>query len=44
MQEMNPMGRLITTEPPPTPVEQSTRRSQWIIRAVLLVLILWLIL
>jgi hypothetical protein len=38
------MSMLTTTEPPPTPVEVHTRRNQWIVRAVLLALILWLLL
>jgi hypothetical protein len=37
------MSRYTTTEPPLTPVERYNRRNQWIIRAVLLLLILWLI-
>lgn len=38
------MSRFTTTEPPLTPVEEYTRRNQWILRGVLLLLILWLIL
>jgi len=38
------MGRFTTTEPPLTPVEEHTRRNQWILRVVLLLVILWLIL
>jgi len=37
------MSRFTTTEPPPTPVERDSRRTQWIIRAIVLLLILWLI-
>lgn len=37
------MSRFTTTEPPPTPVEQYTRRNQWIIRGLVLLLILWLL-
>jgi hypothetical protein len=37
------MSQLTTTEPPMTPVERYNRRIQWIIRALLLALILWLI-
>jgi hypothetical protein len=38
------MGRFTTTEPPPTPVEEYTRRNQWILRGVLLLVVLWLVL
>jgi hypothetical protein len=38
------MSKLTTTEPPLTPVEQYTRRNQWIIRALILLIVLWLIL
>jgi|GEM_PF-3064483 len=37
------MSQLTTTEPPMTPVERYHRRIQWIIRALLLLVILWLI-
>lgn len=37
------MSQFTTTEPPLTPVEQVHRRTQWILRGVLLLLILWLI-
>lgn len=38
------MSQLTTTEPPMTAVERVHRRNQWIVRALLLALILWLIL
>jgi hypothetical protein len=37
------MSRYTTNEPPLTPVEQYARRTQWVIRGILLLLILWLI-
>lgn len=38
------MSQLTTTEPPMTDVERVRRRNQWIVRALVLALILWLIL
>ncbi len=38
------MSKFTTTEPPMTPVERVYRRYQWIVRALLLGLILWMIL